>query len=147
MDGFKRVATGLLSVIALTLPLAAELPPVLRTAPQVVAGTLDNLVFTTSILLQNPDVLPCPAQILFHQGPGPLPQDLLIDGESQTNPMFLQVGPLTNLTLKVTKESGLFEGAATITDFCGQLQMTAGYELLTGPSPGGRRAPGRYRAF
>ncbi len=112
--------------------------PQVRTAPQVVAGPGLGFEFVTVITLQNTRLLPCSAEVLLHRGPGQtVDVDLQVNGADLTNPTALVIPGLAANRLRITTapgETGLFQGAARITDQCNGLEVTAGFDIVPGAS-------------
>jgi hypothetical protein len=83
------------------------------------------------ITLQNTLPSTCNAEVLLHRGPGQTVDDgLLVNGEALANPLNLTLEALAAERLRITAPSGLFQGAARVTDNCRGLSVTAGYDIV-----------------
>ncbi len=104
----------------------------IKTAPQVVAGTFDPVQFITKLTFQNRLTTECNAEVLFHRGPGQdVDAQLQVNGQNTANPFMISVPGNGTFQAEVTLASdGLFQGAARITDECGSLTITAGYDIV-----------------
>lgn len=137
-----------IAILALSTAAVWAQGPRVSTAPQVVAGQAIGFDFVTSITFQNATQFPCQATALFHRGAGQsLGTTLRVNGEAFTNPLQVVVPPLGIARLRVTVAPGanFFQGAVTVTDSCGTMTVTAGYDVLnavglTAPQAG---APGQ----
>lgn len=130
----NHLTVGLVAIGCLTSALQAQgFFLVNKTAPQVVAGEAAGFNFVTTLTLQNQSGFPYPGQVLLHRGAGqPTPTGLVVNGQNLGNPFFATIAPFSFQRFEITPAAGadVFIGAATVLDVCGQLKVTAGYELL-----------------
>ncbi len=128
----RRLCLALGSVVLASSALCWAQGTQIKTAPQVVAGAAGSFTFVTRLTFQNRLSSDCGAEVLFHRGPGEaVDAQLLVNGQSVSSPFSVSVPGNGTFQAEVTLASeGLFEGAARITDECGQLAITAGYDIV-----------------
>lgn len=131
-----------LSCPLLTAGLCLAQIPRAHTAPQILAGSAQGLQFVTSLTLQNPTLITCPALVRFHRGAGAgAGVDLLVNGEDAGTESVFIIPPGGVARLDATTGDGsFFQGAASIEDGCGRLTVTAGYRIRS-DTPGSETGP------